>query len=755
MNCRRRTILRGLAGMALLGSTGFPLSTIAQPAPAPAGRSLTVPDCQSVREATLPDDVTEIVTQAFDRRIAPGLGAARYRRAAATGLEAIPEVARLRSRNGLVFVLAEERPFASMFGALGDLVVDETPQGFARRSGTDDAPALRALGAYVAHFGLAAGYTDQNHYCLGQIDLATRLVSAKPFATTVWQHLAEEETGFVVVAGNSGLKGFNLIIQHDTARKAANRGDLGNGVRVGHFLLPAAHAPVRQVEIDVRVCRAASLPGQRSYPSPSINVLGYSEQVHVRFGTFGKTNAPGSICAQAHWGAHIDRAGYPTIADVDVPLLASYHPNHLVLEPVGVLTGHKYGVILSAVGEAAVRGFRSNGIAKPLTILPGDNVNAFANPAQRPLVGRNIRIGAVVATDCGLAANEEAVLISARGTSKSESYPGTGIKRIRQLPLDVKCDGFDIAISGGALRTTAVRVFGALGRVHLGDLRETGATKASVEVEYGNADVTFDLKAGGAPVVYQYASGGSVLGSAVSTPPGAPPRYGVLVEGDRPLTRAAAALAGGSTRIAIVPFDKVDVHVGDTIVVDGHTVTATDISDAGVPWLVTTPLPQAVAADAVVMVDRTARLKRFVGGYRGSDFGLVARRADIANANLSDAQHSGRHAVVLDEARFAVQGGGLPIADPRNPAAARATIRIDAASHLTLLGVRIPARQPGAMHFEFEPGPGAAAGERATLVNCIIEDRASLSAARPSVAPAPAPDIRLIDCVDYTGKRLL
>ncbi|WP_164745200.1 hypothetical protein, partial [Stenotrophomonas indicatrix] len=119
------------------------------------------------------------------------------------------------------------------------------------------------------------------------------------------------------------------------------------------------------------------------------------------------------------------------------------------------------------------------GVENPYVILAGDLVDAYANPAQKPVVGKQNRVGFVTARKV-IPPGTEACLITSRGTSKFEFADGSSKYLIRQLYQQWEFAGHHIEWTE---RGSAIRGFGLLGKFDLGDVSGQGGAGTSYLVE--------------------------------------------------------------------------------------------------------------------------------------------------------------------------------------------------------------------------------------------------------------------------------
>lgn len=719
--------------------------------------------------------------------------------------------------------------YAEHFGLHADLAFTDTDpdptkdSGYTRTTGTADNAAFQAADAYAISSGKGIFYCRSDVFLDGQINLSAHVHWKSGFRNYCWFRVAETESGFVIKDSNGGVSGVKIIIQHNTTTKQADRGHHGNAVTVGDFMATSPQTRVRDVHIDVRICRAAKVTGQNSYPSPMINLIGYVEHCTAKIGTFGHTNQPGSTFFQSHWG------GYNASGDPTLEPTVSYHPNNNTIEIVGVVEQVKRALVLSSTFSMRISSFCTNRVTQPFIFLVGDNLGDYAAADHAGHVGLDNKVGFIRAANCELdnvqeaitaisqanpcvvtaighglstgtnvvitdvkgmtelngfpytitvidddtlslngcdstsysayisggfvghaGSSDDCVLITARGTSKFATFPGSTKSLIKQIPIGLECEGFDIELTGSNISTTGVRVFGALGSINLGSVYCTGETKASVEIEYGNADVCVDVRKADMDVRYEFASGGSILGARVdkSASYNGTGDYCVQVIGDEATTVTTAAATAGDTSVAITAFPSDEVHIGDRLLIGEQPVIATAFVDSGVPSLTFTPIQADVPSGSTVVLDRRARLKKLIANYTGSEYGAKIDRATIDYADFSDVQWTGRNAARLSNKAIVRLAGDFPITTSRLITTSAYTFRVGVDCSLHLLpGVRIPANSDLTAHVQLQRA--GASGPWGVMIahGAVIEDVSNLFEATDGFQQA-----RLLDCIDYDGR---
>lgn len=637
--------------------------------------------------------------------------------------------------------------YAEHFGLNADFAYTTDSNGYTRTAGTNDRTAFEAADAYALASSKGFFFCRSNVYIQGELSLSAHLHWETGFRNYAWLDVPERETGIVIEDSNGGVSGVNLIIQHNTPTKQSDRGGEGNALRIGRGFTSTAQSVIDKINVDVRIQRAAAVSGQLSYPSPSFNILGNVQYCNVKIGTHGTTNSQGSIFAQCHW------VGYNATADITALPVETYHPNNNKIEIVGTVVGHKRGVILSGVFHTAISSFDIDGAKQPFKHLMGDNANAYSVASQAEYVGRYNRIGFIKATNCQIdvadGTEDDAVLITARSTSKFETFPSSSKFLIRQTPVNLVCEGFDLELTGDSTSTTGVRVFGCEGKVDIGDVYTKGETKASVEVQNCHNGVSVNVQKGDMEVIYKNSTGGSILGSNIdkSSSYNGTSDYCVQIVGDKVTTVTTAAVSTDDTSVAITAFLDDDVHVGDRLYIGDQAVVATAFVDNTVPILYFTPIQGAVSSGATVTLDRRATLNNFVANFTGSEYGSNITYATIKKSCWEGIKWTGRNACRAFTNAIISVTDSFPLGTSRLVTASDYSFVLDPGCQIVLnTGVRVPYDADLQAHVQLKRT--GSSGPWATMIahGAIIEDASNLYEATEGFR-----QVRLLDCVDYDG----
>jgi len=200
---------------------------------------------------------------------------------------------------------------------------------------------------------------------------------------TVLVGTGADQTALFRILG-SGARLSDLTLELPMADTGLHDGDQGTAVTVGQYLYPAAPEWIDDVAVSrVRVHRAGRCAAN------SIAVMGAVR--HVRLVDIDVTG--GGTAIAVHWGA----VGQSVAAIVG----PSYHPHDLVVEGLTARDAFE-GFYLSSIHDASVRDVTATNVEIGFRLLPGDNVDLFAEDDERPDVSSRIDIADCRVDWCGL-----------------------------------------------------------------------------------------------------------------------------------------------------------------------------------------------------------------------------------------------------------------------------------------------------------------------------------------------------------------
>lgn len=656
------------------------------------------------------------------------------------------------------------------FGAFGDLTYTLGASGYERTGGTDDRTAFLAADAWSAATGKVV-HASGEYYVSGTIQLAGKWVCPDVFKATIWQHLFAGDIGILVLGQYRVFDGFRLISQFDVTTKPGNSGQIGCAVNFGQFYEPTTHVLTAHNRVRVLVCRAADTPSQQSFANILVSQIGRSEFNHLEIGLFGKSNVTSRVF-QSHWGCRYDPASLsdpPPDDRAAATILETWHPHHNTIRFLTEIDRDEYNIgevcILSAVGANDVGPMKvKGGFGRVVYLLSGDQTDSLAVSSQIGLPGNAIKLGFVHAIDLEFPdANEGAVEIIGRGTSKWEDISGTSPakKVIRQLPLNIEAEGFYLRAAGGANISTAmgIRVFGCIGKINLGDVWCFGFGKSDVEAEFnGELDLIYAVRGGNGLMRHEYTKGGRILSTKTARGDAASPtngdeqpgwsgnNYAITFLGRTTTTTTTANVAIGDTTLPISPFGT-DLHVGTRLVVGGHEVMVREMADDLSPSVKITPMPAAVSSGATVTVREIAVADYVKFNFESSEFGALLDFANIKECDVSDISFTGQYAFrLLNGSRMNVVGGRVPMMVGRQ-ASTNDTFYVDQTSNITFTNTRFDYNPAVRSHLNLVRGGGSGPWGRATLVGCVI----TCTQAQLVTATVPTQSIVCIGCVDGNG----
>lgn len=545
------------------------------------------------------------------------------------------------------------------FGARGDLVVREAGVGYIRDSGTDDRPAFIAADRFAKASGADAFFGHGKYLIRGELALSSHLQCRAAVRSVLWLQygaVSPLERGIWLNQAGAGISRFDLIGQYTLEQpKPRNNGNFGTIVSAGEYYTPHEHRRVSGVTVDVRMCRAASTPEQKSAPSTMCVAMGRTTDSKFLLGTHGRTNVASNALFLAHWGCAYDaksiEQGNPD--KTSARIIETYHPARLqfqIATPTDNRMGHGFSRVfeLAAAAECKVGDVEAIGLQSPYWISSGDVVDAFAAPEFKNQVNRGHLIGHVrsIATKA-TTPNAYMGFFRGVGTSKFERYAGTNVMVARQATFDVRISGHDIEAAAAGSLTKGIYVKGALGRIDLGRCRITGAGHP-IEIEHSDADISFDLKNSTGTLSIEFSRGVHVRGAGVRNQTAdktGRPAPAISVVGRSVASRQTVSLqrtstiqnaSSGQTRLAVHALSE-PVFVGDSLRIGELRIAATDHAPKGAISIECAHLPMPIPAGTLIEIEQLCRVASLNADFNAEGPGLAVTDAVVENCNLSAA----------------------------------------------------------------------------------------------------------------------
>jgi len=417
---------------------------------------MVVTDKVSASEKFINDEVTHVLTQAYNKDIHSTRGAAIYRKSSESEVASVSDLLWIRSRNNNFFILDEEHEITlTMAGARGDLEYElqsglsngggngvgvTSNEGFIRTQGTDDREIMSILDEYLYEKGLV-GYIDSDHFIDGELELFTRWMGLNPFSCTLWTKyyydgtlMGHIECGFVFRTTGSGFINLKIIGQWHAVNSGGSavtkpsiaRPDmpiLGQGgglgpfgciIRVGDFGTTETQELITDIDLHIHIMRAGrnTSAGVQSQSNIMIAYMGYVENCKVGIGLFGKTNTTNNIINLFHFGFKYDpdADGFDDENNphkTQATYLETYHPSRMdlyYLTPIDnevcfarILRPYEF----ASCSQMTVWPYTANGIASGCGwISCGDYCDTLTVERQRGTIGKGMKIGFIKATKC-------------------------------------------------------------------------------------------------------------------------------------------------------------------------------------------------------------------------------------------------------------------------------------------------------------------------------------------------------------------
>lgn len=445
---KRRTLL-GFLGAAAVAGPKLATDLVSQARAAQAGRLTDKVTASSIEIAP---GTSRILTECYDARVHPTLGAAFYRESSLAETTGVDDRLWFQTANGRYFVIDEnQRITLTMAGGRGDLAYEhqtdlipgggngngvQGTSGFIRLGGTSDRDAMLALDAFCFAKGIPA-YIDADHYISGEVELKTLWRGIGIFNNTIWTEyfyagglMDKLECGLVFLTSNSGLLDVKVIGQWNTRSGKPNivrpdmpilglgggLGHLGTIIRVGEF--DSLKAQPLRVNINLRVMlmRAGrnTRTGHHSQANIMIAVMGHVEDSTYEIGLFGQTNTANNIVILCHFGfKYLQEFNPEGFDDANNPhktqatMLETYHPSRLNIHFLTDMDNEATFARmlrpyeLAACSRVTVWPYRANGICCGAGVFGvGDYGELLTTERQKGTVGKGHRIGYIKATNC-------------------------------------------------------------------------------------------------------------------------------------------------------------------------------------------------------------------------------------------------------------------------------------------------------------------------------------------------------------------
>ena len=489
---------------------------------------------------------------------------------------------------------------------------------FAQKTGNNDKQALEdalATGKEV----VIDGYI----YVEGQVTLTDgmRIRGIGKHKSGIRNKFSPTESAIVILGSNCSVKDIE-VQAHCTGARGENEGHLGNCVRTGEFFTTGEQSELKNIEIDILATRTPSETGDYSDPAPAICFMSNTSSSKAVLEIDGGATKH-TIGFQAHWG------GYNTNADATKEPIETYHPHALDIDIIRDIKNCDTGIVLSSVGNVTISDYTIIKPKRGLLILPGDNINKYADENAKDIVLKGLNIGrvTVLGTD-NSSSTTESILISGRGTSKWDTYiesgVDTGILKQHQLPLDLTINGATLRATQGEALKKGLRATGVIGKMNLGAISAKGYTQSSIEEEYCFCESEYSVIDTDCPLKYEYSRGGTILGSDVRTGITSSDPSPIYVSGDNLSYTLDGNHTAGDTVIRLTNALTEKIHLGQQIKVGTTFCTATNTYTTGCKEIEITPLTDDVADGSDIIINRRAILPKLVletkGGYNGAYF---------------------------------------------------------------------------------------------------------------------------------------
>lgn len=370
---------------------------------------------------------------------------------------------------------------------------------------------------------------------------------------------------------------------------------------------------------------------------------------------------------QSHWGANA--------VAVDLPIVATYHPNKIT---VNNLIARNCGRLytLSSGYDLIANGLRGINCRRLGDIIPGDEVDFYANAADAGLVGGQIHLSNIVCDGISDTVTGAMRVVSV-GISRADDDAATGLGTRRLLfwkNLLIE----NVMMTGANDVPRAIDLTGACGNITLRNINAKNIAKANVGVRVADnrGNILLDNISVGAQQGVEWLRSWDVRcinmdfdfydASAY-----AGDTFGVSVNGTEFTATLSANKIANATSMSLNAALGAVLNPGDTLVVNGNHVkisgirqirsTETVIPIVAMPWTATAG--QAVYCDQrSIPKIRDSTFKNYRFGVSLANcwqVGLMANDfVDIAKQGITGVAKSG----IIAENRF-TRGGEYRLTD--------------------------------------------------------------------------------------------
>jgi hypothetical protein len=246
------------------------------------------------------------------------------------------------------------------------------------------------------------------------IDKATTIVGAGRDRTTLDLFITRDEAGLRILSSDVTIKDLNIRVHlvhklTEPGHAGGGRGEYGTGITVGRYLTLNEQPRIENITIE-RV--AISRDG---FVAAALTLIGHVTKVTIRDIDLRDAHSTALIM---HWGGKSSHAPAPQALEMPgFEVFESYHPNTISISNVSIARVARFLIISSSykVDVERIEGTT----AELLFMLPGDEIDRFAQAADKGRVGSDISLKDISA-HVYTKDSDHLVRVTSIGTSKTD-----------------------------------------------------------------------------------------------------------------------------------------------------------------------------------------------------------------------------------------------------------------------------------------------------------------------------------------------
>ena len=465
--------------------------------------------------------------------------------------------AKFQSADGAWWEISSETLRLRMFGAIGDYDPET-------ETGTDDTEAIQAAFATAAALGRTLRMGRGVFYHEGEINYPAglHLIGVHRNTSQLFPNIDNTMGGGRIEAQDVTIEYVGTVVRM-TGTLGPDDGEYGSGLTLARYYTDGEPIDTRGILLrGVGYYKAPLSPNNVAHGISGIGRFAELQTDGVEVADFS------GAAIQCHWGANA--------VGVDLPIVDTYHPNkininNLIARNCGRL--YTFSSCYDLVAKS-LRGINCNRLGD---IIPGDEINFYANDDDKPLVGGSIHISDVVCDGIDDTVTGALRVVSI-GTSRADDDVETGLGTRRVLFWkNVLIE--NVLMVGANNVPRAIDLTGACGNITLRNINAKNVAKGLIGVRLADnrGNIILDNVAVGSQQGVEWQRAWDVACVNMDIDWHDPTAYsgdtfGVFVDGTEFTTTLAAAKAAGATSISLTSALGAVLNPGDTLIVNGNHV---------------------------------------------------------------------------------------------------------------------------------------------------------------------------------------